>query len=163
MTGRRWFVVLVVVAVAVGLGYAAWHVYGGSQTEQCYACQRVVHAHMRTMAMINGKPRVFCCPACALSEHQQEGKPIRITELTAFLTGGKLSPNQAFVVKGSDVNMCARTQELIDADKRPADLHYDRCAPSLLAFALRREAAEFARVHGGEVILFSELASAFGQ
>jgi hypothetical protein len=118
---------------------------------------------MRTIALINGKPRVFCCPACALSEHQQEGKPIRITELTAFLTGGKLSPNQAFVVKGSDVNMCARTQELIDADKRPADLRYDRCAPSLLAFALRREAAEFARVHGGEVILFSELASAFGQ
>ena len=163
MTGKRWLVILAVVAVAVGLGYTAFHLYNGSQPEQCYACQRVVHAHMRTIAMVNGRSRVFCCPACALSEHRQEGKPIRVTELTAFLTGAKVSPTEAFVVKGSDVNMCARTQELINADKRPADLHYDRCAPSLLAFAQRSEATEFARVHGGDVLLFSELASAFGQ
>lgn len=163
MTGRRWFAVLAVVAVAVGLAYAAFNAYRGSQTEQCYACQRVVHAHMRTVAIVNGRSRVFCCPACALSEHQQEGKPIRITELTSFLTGAELSPNEAFVVKGSDINMCAQRQERIDADKRPVDVHYDRCAPSLLAFGQRAEAADFARVHGGEVLRFSEIVSAFGQ
>ena len=163
MTGTRWLGVVAAVAVAVGLGYTGFKLYRGSEPEQCYACQRVVHAHMRTIAIVNGRSRVFCCPACALSEHRQEGRPIRVTELTAFLTGAKLSPNEAFVVKGSDVNMCARTQELINADKRPAALHYDRCAPSLLAFAQRSEASEFARVHGGEVLRFSEIASAFGQ
>lgn len=163
MTGRRWLVVLVVTAIAIGLGYAAFRVYGGSQPEQCYACQRAVHAHMRTVALVNGQPKVFCCPACALSEHQQEGKPIRITELTAFLTGATLAPGDAFLVKGSDVNMCAQTKELIDADKRPADLHYDRCAPSLLAFGQRSEALEFARQHGGEVLRFSDMVSAFGK
>ena len=163
MTVRRAFAILAVVAVAVALGYAGLRVYRGSQAEQCYACLRVVHAHMRTVAIVDGKPRVFCCPACALSEHQQEGKPIRITELTAFLTGAKLLPDEAFVVKGSDVNMCARAQEIIDADKRPAVLHYDRCAPSLLAFGRQSEAEEFVRVHGGEVQPFSEIVSAFGQ
>jgi hypothetical protein len=84
-----------------------------------------------------------------------------VTELTAFSTGAKLSPEDAFVVRGSDVNMCVHTRELMDADKRPADLHYDRCSPSLIAFAKRSEAMQFVREHGGKVLPFSEVASAF--
>ncbi len=161
MTGRRWLVGLVMVAIAAGLGYLGYGTYRGPQGEQCYACQRAVHAHTRTVGLVNGRSRVFCCPACALSEHEQEGKPIRVTELTAFLTGAKLSPDEAFVVRGSDVNMCARTQDLVDSEKRPAGVQYDRCAPSLLAFAKREEAAQFVSAHGGEVLRFKEIVSAF--
>lgn len=163
MTGSRWIVALAAIAVAIGLGYAVRHVFRGAQPEQCSVCRRVVHAQMRTIAMVNGRPRVFCCPACALSAHEQQGKPIRVTELTGFLTGARIAPNEAFIVRGSNVNMCARTQDLIDADKRPADIRYDRCAPSLLAFSRRRDAAEFARIHGGEVLRFNDIASAFSK
>ena len=161
MIVKRWLSVVAVVVVAVGLGYAAFTVYRSSQAEQCYACQRAVHAHMRTVAVVGGRQRVFCCPACALSEHEQEGKPIKITELTDFMTGTKLAPDQAFLVKGSDVNICARTQELVGADKQPADLHYDRCSPSLLAFRQRSDGARFVQEHRGEILPFSEIASAF--
>jgi len=104
MAVKRWLSVLGVAAIAIGLGYAAFSVYRGSRAEQCYACQRAVHAHMRTVAVVAGREQVFCCPACALSEHEQEGRPIKITELTDFLTGAKLAPDQAFLVRGSDVN-----------------------------------------------------------
>jgi nitrous oxide reductase accessory protein NosL len=57
--------------------------------------------------------------------------------------------------------MCAHTHEIIDAEKRPADLQYDRCSPSLIAFARRDEAAAFARRNGGEVLPFREVAAAF--
>jgi hypothetical protein len=116
---------------------------------------------MRTIAIVNGKAKVFCCPACALSEHEQEGKPIRVTELTSYLTGEKLTPAEAFIVKGSDVNMCAHTAALVDDEKRPADLHYDRCSPSMLAFKQRSEAVDFVRQHGGQVLPFAEIASAY--
>lgn len=161
MTGKRWFAVIAVLAVAIGIAYSAFSTYRGTQAEQCYACQRAIHAHSRTVAMINGKPRLFCCPACALSEHEQEGKPVRVTELSAFPTGAKLSPNDAFIVRGSDVNMCVRTHELLDTDKRAADLRYDRCLPSLIAFSKRSEAMQFVRKHGGEVLPFNTVASAF--
>jgi hypothetical protein len=88
---------------------------------------------------------------------------VEVKELTAFLTGARLSPSAAYVLKGSDVNMCARTQELLDADKQTANLHYDRCAPSLLAFGEKREAIEFSRQHGGVVLSFPEAAASFGQ
>ena len=163
MTGIRWLGALVVAVVATTLGYAAFKVYRGSQAEQCYACRRAIHTPLRTVAIDNGRPRVFCCPACALSEHEQEGRPVRVTELTDFLTGAKLAPGGAFIVKGSDVNLCAHTHELIDADKHAADVQYDRCSPSLLAFGRREDAAAFAREHGGEVAPFSEIVSAFAR
>jgi hypothetical protein len=59
--------------------------------------------------------------------------------------------------------MCERTKELVDADKRAADLRYDRCAPSLIAFAARSDAVQFAREHGGEVMPFSQAAAAFSK
>ena len=54
--------------------------------------------------------------------------------------------------------MCVETRKLIDAnrtpDKRPADLDYDRCAPSLLAFTQEGEAIQFSQEHGGTVLRF---------
>ncbi len=161
MPVKQWVSALAVVPVLVGLGYAAFSVYRGSQTQQCYACQRAVHTQMRTVALVAGRARVFCCPACALSEHEQEGKPIKITELTDFLTGAKLAADQAFLVRGSDVNLCTRTHELVVAEKQPADLHYDRCSPSLLAFRKRSDAVPFVQEHGGKILPFIEIASAF--
>jgi hypothetical protein len=163
MTTNRWLAAFAAVLVAAGLGYAGFRVYRASQPEQCYACVRAIHAHSRTIAMVNGRARKFCCPACALSEHQQEGKPVRVTELTSYLTGDKLAPAKAFIVKGSDVNMCAHPRELVDEEKRPADLHYDRCSPSMLAFGQRSEAIEFTRQHGGQVLPFTQIATAYAQ
>jgi hypothetical protein len=81
--------------------------------------------------------------------------------LTALVTGAKLSPRESFVVRGSDVNMCARTHELINADKRSMRVNYDRCSPSLLAFGQRSEAMRFAREHGGVVVPFTAIVDAF--
>ena len=158
---KRWLSALAIVVVAVGLGYAAFNAYRRSQPELCYASQRPVHAQTRTVAMVGGRPRVFCCPACALTEREQEGKPVQITELTDFLTGAKLSPAEAIVVKSSDVNMCARMKGFMSEEKRVADVRYDRCSPSILAFAHRTDARQFAREHGGEVVPFSEIVSEF--
>jgi hypothetical protein len=160
---RRFALFAIVAVLALAVGYAGWGAYLRTQPEQCYACQRPIHAHSRTVASAKGSSRLFCCPACALSEQRQEGKAVRVTELTAFMSGAKLSPNDAYVVKGSDVNMCAQAHEMIDADKRPAEVHYDRCAPSLLAFAQEREAIQFSREHGGTVLPFREVAASYAK
>ena len=160
---RQFALFAIVAVVSLAVGYGGWRVYQRTQPEQCYACQRLIHAHSRTVATDKGKSRLFCCPACALSEQKQEGAAVRVTELTAFLSGAKLSPGSAYVVKGSDVNMCAQAHEMIDADKRPADVHYDRCAPSILAFAQESEAIHFSREHGGTVLPFREVAASYAK
>jgi hypothetical protein len=151
------------ITIVLGLGYVGYRVYRGAEAQQCYACQRPIHAHTRTVGLVNGHRRLFCCPACALTEHEQAGKPIQIIELTEFLTGEKLSPSAAFIVKGSDINMCIRSHGLIDADKQTATEQYDRCSPSMLAFGKRSEAVQFAREHGGEVLPFTSVVAAFSR
>jgi len=163
MQRRVWFAVLVCVLAISALGYAGWKSFTHTDADQCYACKRPIHAHSRTVAIVDGRTRLFCCPACALSQREQKGTPISITRLTSFLTGKALSPDDAYVVRASNVNMCERTKELVDADKRAADLRYDRCAPSLIAFAERSDAEQFAREHGGEVMPFSQAAAAFAK
>jgi hypothetical protein len=158
---RFWLGAFVGVLVLAILGYAGWRTFGYSNPGECYACKRPIHAHTKTQAVANGHARLFCCPACALSLHEQAGKAVQVTRLTSFLNGKALAPENAYVVRGSNVNMCERTHELMQEDKRPADLRYDRCSPSLIAFAQRGEALEFARDHGGEVLPFKEAAAAF--
>jgi hypothetical protein len=161
MGRRSWFGGFVGFLMLAILGYAGWRTFSHSDADECYVCKRPIHAHSKTLAIANGHVRLFCCPACALSHHEQAGKPIQITQLTSFLDGNALSPDNAYLVRASSVNMCERAQGRIQEDKRAVDLHYDRCAPSLVAFAQRGEALEFAREHGGEVVAFREAAAAF--
>lgn len=163
MSGTRWLVGVAALIATIALGFAGYAFVRRQQPEQCYACQRAIHEHSRTVALDHGRVRVFCCPACALTEHEQEGKPVRVTALTDFLTGAKLAPDAALIVKGSDVNMCARTHELVDSEKRAADVRYDRCSPSLLAFERREDATAFTREHGGQIVRFSELVPEFAR
>jgi hypothetical protein len=161
MKRRRWLLGMLGVLAASTIGYGGWRAFRSGEAAECYACKRPIHNHSKTVAFADGRSRLFCCPACALSQREQSGKPVSITRLTSFLTGEPLTPENALVVRGSDVNMCIRDRGIIDADKQPAALLFDRCAPSLYAFSQLGEASQFARQHGGEVMPFREAAAAF--
>ncbi len=148
----RRIALVAVLAVLAALGYAGWRSVRASAGETCSVCRRDVHARSRTVGLMNGKRVVFCCPACAYSEEQQAAG-VRITEMTDFLTGVKVPAANAYLVRGSDVNLCAAHEHVpIDADKRAAEVAFDRCRPGLLAFATRAGAEAFMAEHGGRLV-----------
>ena len=163
--GRRTLPLVLVLVFAVllaGAGYVGWKYVQQRHTHACAACLRPVHANTRTVAKVGAKSASYCCPACALSVHQQSRVPVEVVELTDHETGARLRPEEAFLVRGSDVNSCARHMEaLIQQDKRPMEAHYDRCAPSLLAFSRRDSAAAFIREHGGQILRYENVAAMF--
>jgi len=146
-------------AVVLGLVYAGWKTWRASEAQICQVCSRPIHSQTRTAGVAGGGREMFCCPACALTAHDQSGNAVRIVELTDYETNSTLDPSQAFLVRGSDVNICARQHGPVDPDKQPTVVHFDRCSPSLLAFARRDAAVRFAREHGGELLRFSALAA----
>ncbi len=156
-----WMALLAVLLLA--LGYAGWTRWRSSETQICQACSRPIHIHTRTVGLVGNHRELFCCPACALTTHDQSGKPVKIVELTDYGTGSALSPTQAFLVRGSDVNPCAQQHGPVTSDKQPTDVSFDRCSPSMLAFASREAAERFAKEHGGEVLSFSEVAAAYSR
>lgn len=159
-----WRKLLAGIVVALGLGavaYAAWHYVSERSNHSCHACARPVHAHSKTVAVVDGKKSTYCCPACALSEHQQSGKPVQVVELTDHVGGGALKPENSYIVRNSDVNHCMQHRPAVDENKQPLAVHYDRCAPSVIAFRNATTAGEFAKAHGGQVLKFSDFASEF--
>lgn len=104
-----------------------------------------------------------CWPARAMTTHDQNGRPVKIVQLTDYATNSPLAPSQAYIVRGSDVNTCAEQHGPVDPDKQPTMVHFDRCSPSLLAFSGRDAAARFASEHGGDVLSFSELAASYSR
>ncbi len=158
-----WLGAASLVILFVGLGYAGWRAWRPSQAQLCQACSRPIHSHTRTVALVGSRRESFCCPACALTTHDQSGRPVKVVELTDFLTNSPLDPGEAYLVRASDVNMCARQHGPLGPDKQPTTVEFDRCSPSLLAFARKETATAFASEHGGEVLSFSQLAASYAR
>ena len=161
MNRKAAVVLMGAVVLLGGVGYATLRYVAVRQSHFCRACSRPVHQHSRAVAVVDGKRGFYCCPTCALSEHQQSGQNVEVVELTDHHGGGVLKPADSFVVRDSEVNMCQKQVPAISADKQPLHSHFDRCAPSILAFGDRRRAEEFAREHGGQVFRFTDLATSF--
>jgi hypothetical protein len=151
----------VLLALAAGLAYLGWSTLrsGGAQT--CHACARPVHERALTIALDEGRKEVYCCLACALTHHQQSGETVEVVELRDYETDRPLSPEDAYIVRESDVNLCMRHPMLADREGGASTMEFDRCSPSMLAFATRGRAEEFQRRHGGILLPFSEVQRAF--
>lgn len=155
MSGRQQLLGLgIVLAFALGIGYAGWRMWNPSRVVACQACGRAIHANMRTVAYLGDQREMFCCPTCALSAGTQTHQPVRFVQLADYNTGHLLRPADAFAVEGSDVIPCVRSHEMLNGDGQPVPMEFDRCSPSIIAFANRTAAERFASEHGGKVNTF---------
>jgi NosL len=151
----------VLVALALGLAYLGWSMLRPGQARTCHACGRPVHEQALTIGLDDGHKETYCCLSCALTHHQQSGKTVEIVELSDYSTGKRLAPEQAYIVRESDVNLCMRHPMLSDREGNASAMEFDRCSPSMLAFASRERAEEFQRQHGGILLPFSQMHRAF--
>ncbi len=155
------FAGIIAIFVLAGLTYSGWRYVKQRSAQTCRACARPVHSHMKTVGIVDGKRSVYCCPACALSDHEQSGKPVQVVELTDYNTNRPLKPENSYVVRNSDVNPCLDHHPAVGEGGQPLEPHFDRCTPSVLAFQDEKSAAAFAGAHGGQVARFSDFASEF--
>lgn len=144
---------VVVLAIAGG-GY--W-LLQRTAPDTCRICQRPIHAAARAMIEVGGKREPVCCVRCALTLQLQQRQPVHLLEVTDYNSGRSLAPDTAYYVEGSRVVLCERHEPLFDANKQPHERVFDRCVPSLYAFARREEAAAFAAHNGGAVLRLPEV------
>ena len=151
-------IILLALLVAVGGGiYTAWQWREGSRSASCRVCQRHLHAGSQVVALWQERQEAFCCPTCAVTLGRQAGQAVTVVELTDFETGSRIAPDEAYVVQGSDVNLCLQHPMLTDSQKQPASMQFDRCSPSVLAFSSQQAAETFRQEHGGRLLPFSAL------
>jgi hypothetical protein len=156
VTKRNVILLLSAVAVAGLLLVGYWFVLR-SQPELCTACQRHISDKSRAVVEVSGKREPVCCVRCGLTIERQEHQPVRLIEVTDYNSGKPLAPDTAYYVEGSRVMLCEHQAGLVDPAKRPYEMVFDRCMPSVFAFARQEEASAFASSNGGSVLRLSQV------
>jgi hypothetical protein len=136
---------------------------GRLRTATCSQCGRDECKNLAvTIALANGGSVETCCPRCALRYIAEKRPAVTTIAVRGFADARTLDARKAFYVEGSDAHPCATRERAPAVDDRGCCLKavYDRCEPSLVAFASVEQAASFARDHGGFVRAFDELKSA---
>jgi nitrous oxide reductase accessory protein NosL len=80
-------------------------------------------------------------------------------EATDFATGNWVEATHAVYVSDSDVHPCATLEARRDPQGCCMAKTYDRCLPSLVAFATKDQAAVFQKDHGGQLVGFEAISA----
>ncbi|HUI07015.1 MAG TPA: hypothetical protein VL486_08410 [Verrucomicrobiae bacterium] len=139
--------------------FGAALVAGCARSEHvCAVCDREECKGMAfRMTLENGKTIETCCPRCALHYLEANHVTARHMEATDYATGRWVDAAQAVYVSASDVHPCAALETRVDPQGCCLAKAYDRCLPSLVAFAARDEAVAFQKDHGGQLVAFREI------
>ncbi len=158
MATKRIAIIAILVLLVAG-GVAWWRVYAPGQAARCAVCTRTIHAGMTTGYTVAGEAeqKEACCAACVLAYGRQSGRAVTVQHVTDFASAGRLTPERAIFVVGSDEHPCSRQQVLMTEPGTPVHVHYDRCEPSIIAFGDAERARAFAREHGGNVETWSQV------
>jgi hypothetical protein len=148
-------------ALAVALLALAGASSCGSRS--CAVCARAECSNLAfRITLEDGTMVETCCPRCGLHYLEREKRTAAKMTVRDFDTAATLDAGAAVYVVGSDVTPC-RTMHAggPPKDDRGCCLEstWDRCVPSVLAFATPSRAAAFVRAHGGTVAGFAGLGS----
>lgn len=124
----------------------------------CPICLR--HEHKESMVHFQAQgeaPSDACCLSCALTYGRQMHKHVTILSVTDYRGGTRLDPNKATFVVGSNVSPCAHPAVELGPEKEAYPVRWDRCLPSILAFASAEAADAFRSEHGGHLRSLQEL------
>ena len=149
------FVGLGVICLAALLGYFVWagRIAGGKPV--CEVCKRVIQtATSFEIARPDGSLRAVCCPRCGLAAVIQNGG--HALDAVDFTSKKRIRAPEALYLEGSDIMECCSTTGFRSDEGAYQEMDYDRCMPSLLAFARREDAEAVRQKHGGRIISFEE-------
>jgi len=158
-SSRHWkigtFVGLAAVCLAALFGYLVWEgrIAGGKPV--CAVCKRVIQTETSfRIARPDGSMQAVCCPRCGLAAVIQNGG--RSFDAVDFTTKKRVGAAEAIYLEGSDIMECCMSTGFRSDAGAYQKMEYDRCMPSLLAFARREDAEMVRQKHGGNILSFEE-------
>lgn len=145
----------VVAIVAAGLVVYRWEI--PKYPTMCQICGREIPK--QTVFRIETKHGTIyaCCPRCAMHHMIDHPGEARNEWATDLATGRQIPAQSAYYDEGGDVQYC--TAHTPPVERTPMGVQvrtYDRCLPTLVAFATRDEAEAYRQQHGGRVVTYNE-------
>jgi hypothetical protein len=142
---------MLVLAVLVGTVF--FRREAGRTNQICEVCQRPVHAGMGYQLVLAKGSETACCPRCGIHYDLNHPGIVHAAFAEDFYTGAEIPDGKAYYVEV----YCAHVQPLERKQmESSAELAYDRCLPTLVAFKTRAEAETYQKEHGGRVLNYAQ-------
>ncbi len=123
----------------------------------CQVCQRPVHAGMGYRLVLAKGSEAACCPRCGIHYDLNHPGIVHAAFAKDFYTGAEIPAEKAYYDEGGNEVYCAHVKPLERKElESSAQLAYDRCLPTLVAFKTRAEAETYQQEHGGRVLDYAE-------
>jgi len=98
-----------------------------------------------------------CCPRCGIHYDLNHPGIVHAAFAKDFYTGAEIPAEKAYYVEGGNEVYCAHVKPLERKElESSAQLAYDRCLPTLVAFKTRPEAETYQKEHGGRVLNYAQ-------
>jgi hypothetical protein len=149
------FVGLALICLTALLGFLVWtgRIAGGKPV--CEVCKRLIQTETSfRITRSDGSTRAVCCPRCGLAAVIQNGG--RVFDAVDFTTKKRVRAAEAIYLEGSDIMECCTATGFRSDEGSYQTMEYDRCMPSLLAFARHEDAEIVRQKHGGNILSFEE-------
>jgi hypothetical protein len=102
-----------------------------------------------------------CCPTCAMHYVLHHPETVRQALATDFTSGRMIPAANAYYDEGGDVQYCTAHHPPVERGPQGVNVRvYDRCLPTLVAFAAREDAETYRQQHGGRVLTYDEALAA---
>jgi hypothetical protein len=139
--------------------YRCGDLLGGSEPTQCELCARPIPKATAFGVAREAHLLWCCCPRCGLSLVAPGKDGTSGAQATDYETGRIVPADQAIYVRGADLAPCCSPNIVVTDSKVHLEKCFDRCYPSVIAFARPESALAFVKQHGGEMLKFDTLLS----
>ena len=157
MGAKRILTAAFVVGLVIGAGFLVHRWETPRHPSVCQICGREISKQTEFRIETAHGTIHACCPRCALHHvvhHPGEARKELATDLN---TGRLIAAQSAYYDEGGDVQYCTAHTPAVERTPMGVQMRtYDRCLPTLVAFATEDEAEAYRRQHGGRVVTYQE-------
>ncbi|HXH49685.1 MAG TPA: nitrous oxide reductase accessory protein NosL [Terriglobia bacterium] len=157
MRGKRLSITLLMIALAIGAAWLIHRLETPKQPAVCEICGRGIMKQVEFQIETSHGTIYACCPGCALHHIINNPEEARKELATDFDSGRLIPARSAYYDMGGDVQYCTRHDPALHRMPSGVEMRvYDRCLPTLVAFASKDDAEAYRQQHGGRVVTFDQ-------
>jgi hypothetical protein len=154
---KRFLATIAVITAVFVAGVVVYRLETPRRQGLCQVCDRMISEQTAFRIDTASGSVHACCPACAIHFMMSHGATNDKAWATDFNSGRKIAASSAFYDEGGDVQYCTRHTSSVERGTEGVSQRvYDRCLPTMVAFASRADADAYRQQHGGHVVTYEE-------
>jgi hypothetical protein len=150
-------VMVVALAAIVGVSFLAYRWEAPRHPAICQICERDIPKQTAFRMDTSEGTIMACCPTCAMHFMLHHPEGVRQALATDFGSGRMISAATAYYDEGGDTQYCTAMHPPVERGPQGVSMRvYDRCLPTIVAFATADEAEAYRKLHGGRILSYEQ-------